>query len=290
MKTKLCKVLCSGMLLAFLLTGCGTQSNQAGYIGVDAAKAIALTSAGTSENEATFNSTSLEERDGTDYYAIDFTAGGIDYHCDVDAITGVIIDSSQSGSGSTASSDTTESGAQSTQETDTENSGASSSTSGASSSSQTTSNTEIITEEEAQAIALDHAELTADQVTFIKSKLERDDGQQIYDIEFYSSDYEEYDYTINASTGSILSVDYDLNGYSIPSDSNSTITADQAREIALEQVPGATTSDIYEFETDYDDGRLEYEGKIWYDGVEYEFTIDGYSGAIREWDVEYKHH
>ncbi|HJB04112.1 MAG TPA: PepSY domain-containing protein, partial [Candidatus Evtepia excrementipullorum] len=52
------------------------------------------------------------------------------------------------------------------------------------------------------------------------------------------------------------------------------------------EVPGATASDIYEFETDRDDGRLEYEGTIYYDGTEYEFTIDGYSGAIRDWDVE----
>lgn len=50
--------------------------------------------------------------------------------------------------------------------------------------------------------------------------------------------------------------------------------------------PGATASDIREFETDYDDGRTEYEGKIVYDGMEYEFEIDGYSGAIRNWESE----
>ncbi len=284
MKKKLNIILCGGTLLALLLAGCGQQSNQAGYIGVDAAKAIALTSAETSETDAVFTSTLLEERDGTDYYAIDFTAGEISYQYDIDAITGVIIDSSQTennSASSNASSGTTDSSTQSAQETDT-------GTSGSTSSTQTDSSSAVITETEAQAIALDHAGLTTDQVTFIKSKLERDDGRQVYDIEFYSNHHEEYDYTIDASTGSVLSVDYDLNGYNIPSDSSSTITADQAKEIALEQVPGATASDIYEFETDYDDGRLEYEGTIWYDGVEYEFTIDGYSGSIREWDVEYK--
>lgn len=35
-----------------------------------------------------------------------------------------------------------------------------------------------------------------------------------------------------------------------------------------------------------DDGRLEYEGTIYYNGVEYEFSIDGYSGAIRSWEVD----
>ncbi|MBP3486562.1 MAG: PepSY domain-containing protein, partial [Oscillospiraceae bacterium] len=55
---------------------------------------------------------------------------------------------------------------------------------------------------------------------------------------------------------------------------------------ALAQVPGATVDNIREFGVDYDDGRLEYEGKIYYDHMEYEFEIDGYSGAIRSWDVE----
>ena len=48
----------------------------------------------------------------------------------------------------------------------------------------------------------------------------------------------------------------------------------------------ATANDILEFEVDHDDGRMEYEGKILYDGMEYEFEIDAYSGAIQEWDAE----
>ena len=68
--------------------------------------------------------------------------------------------------------------------------------------------------------------------------------------------------------------------------SDAILDAILAKEIALAEVPGATASDIYEFETDRDDGRLEYEGTIYYNGTEYDFTIDGYSGAIRGWDVE----
>ena len=56
--------------------------------------------------------------------------------------------------------------------------------------------------------------------------------------------------------------------------------------MALAQVPGAAVSDIQEFKADDDDGRTEYEGKIIYDGMQYEFEIDGYSGAIRSWEVE----
>ena len=71
-----------------------------------------------------------------------------------------------------------------------------------------------------------------------------------------------------------------------PSTTSGLIGEDQARQIALAEVPGATVNDIYEFELDRDDGRLEYEGTIYYNGMEYEFTIDGYSGAIRSWEAE----
>lgn len=64
------------------------------------------------------------------------------------------------------------------------------------------------------------------------------------------------------------------------------ISEEEARQIALDQVPGATAQDIREFESGYDNGRLEYEGKIHYEQKEYEFEIDGYSGDILKWDVE----
>ena len=143
-----------------------------------------------------------------------------------------------------------------------------------------------ITEDQARQIAPDHAGLSASQVTFLKSRLDYDDGRQVYDVEFYSSDYTEYDYEIDAATGDILSYDSDAEGYAPPTANTTAITADQARQIALAEVPGATVNDIYEFELDRDDGRLEYEGTIYYNGMEYEFTIDGYSGAIRSWEAE----
>ena len=44
--------------------------------------------------------------------------------------------------------------------------------------------------------------------------------------------------------------------------------------------------DICEWKLDYDDGRTEYEGKIIYGGMEYEFTINAATGAVTEWDAE----
>lgn len=64
------------------------------------------------------------------------------------------------------------------------------------------------------------------------------------------------------------------------------ISEDAAKKIALDQIPGATTQDIQRFESDYDNGILQYEGKIYYEQKEYEFEIDAYDGTILEWDVD----
>ena len=283
MKRKAIPALCAAGLLALALTGCGggTAGGQAEYIGIDAAKAVALESAGVAEDDAVFSTAGLDKRNGMDYYAVDFTAGGQSYEYDIDAVTGVVIDSSSGG----GTAETPAAG---------DDDGTASAPAAASpspSAGQTTGGqaaATAVTEEQAREAALSHAGLTADQVTFVRSELDRDDGRLMYDVEFYTSDYKEYDYEIDAATGEILSYDYDAEGYSYQPNATpgTAITAEQARAIALAEVPGAAESDIYEFETDRDDGRLEYEGKIIYNNTEYEFTIDGYSGAIREWDAE----
>ena len=281
MKRKAIPALCTAGLLALALTGCGggTAGGQAEYIGIDAAKAVALEAAGVAEDDAVFSTAGLDKRNGMDYYAVDFTAGGRSYEYDIDAVTGVVIDSSSGG----GTAETPAAG---------DDDGTASAPAAASpspSAGQTTGGqAAAVTEEQARETALSHAGLTADQVTFVRSELDRDDGRLMYDVEFYTSDYKEYDYEIDAATGEILSYDYDAEGYSYQPNATpgTAITAEQARAIALAEVPGATESDIYEFETDRDDGRLEYEGKIIYNNTEYEFTIDGYSGAIREWDAE----
>lgn len=271
MKHKLFPALAAVLILALALAGCAPQTAQAEYIGIDAAKTIALEAAGVSESAAVFSTAGLDRQNGTDYYAVDFTANGRTYAYDIDAVTGVIIDSSEDQS-------------QPAQATDGGASADGANSSGTS--SQSTDGSTAITEDQAREIALADAGLTAEEVTFLKTQLDRDDGRLVYDVEFYNADYTEYDYEIDAADGTILSSDFDAEGYTAPADSATAITADQAKEIALAEVPGATVDDIYEFELDRDDGRLEYEGAIWYDGTEYEFTIDGYSGAIRSWEAD----
>ena len=66
----------------------------------------------------------------------------------------------------------------------------------------------LLTDEEAAAIALEHAGVSADQVTGLRLSYELDDGIPEYDVEFIV-DRVEYEYTIHAETGEILSFDMD---------------------------------------------------------------------------------
>ena len=153
---------------------------------------------------------------------------------------------------------------------------------------QSTAQADYIGTDAAKAIALEAAGIGEADATFTTAELETRNNTPYYEVDFTAGG-QEYDYDIDALTGTVIAGSQQAAG-STGSHGGSTgdtaITADQAKEIALAEVPGATASDIYEFETDRDDGRLEYEGTIYYNGTEYDFTIDGYSGAIRGWDVE----
>ena len=64
------------------------------------------------------------------------------------------------------------------------------------------------------------------------------------------------------------------------------ISSDEAVQSALARVPGATVANVTEFNRDYENGRLEYEGEIHYNGYEYDFEIDADTGTITKWEVE----
>ena len=145
-----------------------------------------------------------------------------------------------------------------------------------------------LTEEDAKNMALAFASLTEDQVVFVKSDLEMEDGYKVYDVEFYTEDFREFDYEIDAATGEVLSFDSDAEFYtpSNPTTGDSVITEEDAKTLAIAKVPGASLSDIREFKADRDDGRMEYEGTIVYDKTEYDFEINAATGEFLSWEAE----
>lgn len=67
---------------------------------------------------------------------------------------------------------------------------------------------QLISPEQAQNIALEHAGVTSDEAVGLHTVLQIDDGRQEYDVTFRVG-HLEYEYEIDAATGKILSTDID---------------------------------------------------------------------------------
>lgn len=271
-----------------------TQARQPSYISMAQAQTAALDAANIDAASADISSSTLDEVAGVSCYKVEFTAGGRAYDYSINAETGEVLEMSVRDEAA-APADAPQTDAPVSGTTTAPASGSSHAASAsvqAAPSTNTNTSTGVVDEAKAQEIALAHAGVKAADATITKSKLDYDDGRQVYEIEFYvsgSSGYTEYDYEIEAATGKIVSYDHDAESYAPPAQSTNSgvkVTEATAKKTALSRVSGATEKDIYEWKLDYDDGRTEYEGKIIYGGMEYEFTINAATGAVTEWDVE----
>jgi len=256
---------------------------QTQMIRMEEAQEAALKAAGIEAAAADISATTLSEVKGVACYKVEFTSGEYAYVYTINAETGAVMEMSSQEKNAQASGTQTE-------VTDPAAAASAPAQTSAQAPAQTVTGTGTVDEAAAQKIALEHAGVKAADATIIKSKLDYDDGRQVYDIEWYAGGVK-YDYEIAVGTGEIVSSSYEekMMGASSgigASSGNVTVSEADAKKTALDRVSGATDKDIYEWKLDYDDGRLEYEGKIIYAGTEYEFTIDAATGSIIEWDAE----
>lgn len=275
--------------LAMTLTGCRDNAaasipqqssqeqtkEQTQMIPMEEAQEAALKAAGIEAADADISATTLSEVAGVTCYKVEFTSGEYAYIYTINAETGAVMEMSsqeQNAQASGTQTEATDSTAPTTAQTS------------ASVPAHTETGTETVDEAAAQKIALEHAGVKAADATIIKSKLDYEDGRQLYDIEWYAGGAK-YDYEIATDTGEIISSAYEEKTVGANSN-NVTVSEADAKKTAIDRVSGATDKDIYEWKLDYDDGRPEYEGKIIYAGTEYEFTIDAATGSIIEWDAE----
>ena len=67
-----------------------------------------------------------------------------------------------------------------------------------------------LTQDEALAKALEHAQLKKDQLDFLKKvELDYEHGRKIYEISFYQGGFE-FEYDVDAETGAILKFEKDF--------------------------------------------------------------------------------
>lgn len=160
-----------------------------------------------------------------------------------------------------------------------------------------TTTTNTISETEAQAIALEDAGLAEGDVSFTKTKLDRDDGRSQYDIEFIASaDNTRYDYEIDAESGAILSADRETgrNGSTTTANSTTTgqqaegeITSDEAKAIALQHAGVNEADALYiNIEYDHDDNRNEWSVDFASQDTEYDYEINAADGSVLKAEKE----
>ena len=249
-------------------------------IGVEGAKQIALAHAKVAQKDVTFIKAELETENGRLVYDIEFYSGNVEYDYDIDAVSGDIVSYDYDIENYDIPVQPTEV-------------------------QQTNVDTVDIGVEKAKDIALSHAGHSLDKVSFVKAEIDYEDGIKVYDIDFYSGNVE-YDYEINAATGSILSVDWDIEDYSIPAPepapteapapapaptaapapapapkkaASSGISAERAKQIALSHA-GVGSAHFTKVELDTEDGIRVYEIEFKVGNVEYDYDINAATGAI----------
>ena len=275
--------------LAMTLTGCRDNAaasipqqssqeqtkEQTQMIPMEEAQEAALKAADIEAADADISATTLSEVAGVACYKVEFTSGEYAYAYTINAETGAVMEMSSQEQNAQASGTQTEvadSAAPAPAQTS------------AAAPAQNATGTGTVDEAAAQKIALEHAGVKAADATITKSKLDYEDGRQVYDIEWYVGGAK-YDYEIAADTGEIISSAYEEKTMGADS-RNVTVSEADAKKTALDRVSGATDKNLYEWKLDYEDGHPEYEGKIIYGGTEYEFTIDASTGSVMEWDAE----
>ena len=267
----------TALMLAAALAGCGNTpaADQTAKISMEQAQEAALEAANIDAADAEVSSATLSEVAGVTCYKVEFTSGDHAYNYSINAENGEVLEASYRDKNA-APTDSTQ--------LDTPASGATSTPAQTAPSTNTNTSTGAVDKAKAQEIALAHAGIKVADATITKSKLDYDDGRQVYEIEWYANGAK-YDYEVDAATGEIVNSGYEAQTV-VGTGSSATVSEATAKQTALARVSGATEKDIYEWKLDYDDGRPEYEGKIIYGGTEYEFTIDATSGTVTEWDAE----
>ena len=219
-------VIAMGVVTALAMTACSMiPSAKASYISMDAAQSKALNAANVDAANVESYSAQMGDVGTTTCYEVQFVSDGYAYYYAVNATDGEIVKVTKTPVGEkpiqAQPEQTTDASASQTGETtpstatgNQNNTATTKPTAG-----QTTTTPAAngqITLEQAKETALKHAGLKADAVTFVKAEQDYENGKLVYEVEFVTNDggkVVEYDYEIDAATGTVVSYDYDAENY-----------------------------------------------------------------------------
>lgn len=156
--------------------------------------------------------------------------------------------------------------------------------------SQSTAQADYIGTDAAKAIALEAAGIGEADATFTTAELETRNNTPYYEVDFTAGG-QEYDYDIDALTGTVIAGSQQAAGSTGNTDGSTgdtAITADKAKEIALNHAGVKAADAIFvKAGLDWDDGRTEYEVEFYAGNTEYDYSIDATTGAIRSYDHDW---
>ncbi len=219
-------------------------------VGCQAAFDAALAYAGVAQSDVSLIDVDPELDEYTPYYDVELMIGGREYDYTVAAYTGQVLYGEKPADSAAVTAapavDITQDGA-------------------------------VTTALRWDALPVDSAALTGTP----RVKMDRDDGQTHYDVTFETDAYG-YEYEIDAATGEVLSVKierlYNAGGAGDIGEDAALAAAMAHAGLTQEQVTWS------ECKRDVDDGRLEYEVDMRTGNGEYEYTIDGTTGAVLEYE------
>lgn len=271
-----------------------TQSTD---IGESAAKEIAFTDAGISAEQVQYLWSKMDYDDGKAVYDVEFVVNGVEYDYEIDAVSGTILSVDQEADNYRAANQTA--GTQAASQTSgnaapQKTTAQSNSTAQTANQGSTVQQNNYIGEQAAQDAALAHAGVSAQNVSFVRTKLDWDNGRWQYEVEFYDQGTE-YDYSIDAVTGEVLGYDYDAEYYTANNNTaamqtapGAQISAEDAKAIALAHA-GVSAQDAQRMEMGFDNehGRSVYEFE-WHVGwTEYSCDVDANTGEVVGYSSEY---
>ncbi len=228
------------------------------------AEQLALEYAGVDISDAQIVKCESDYENGREVYEVEFVKDGVKYEYVIDAETEEIIEAEVEQKGNTPVDDSAQ----------------------------------MISLERSKEIALEHAGLAENAVTFEKSELDREDGRTVYEIDFTDGSFE-YDYEIEAYTGAVVGYDREKEEVrpsapevnppvevvppAVPETSTAPelIGTESAKEIALSHAGLTAEAVIFEkSELDIERGVKVYEIEFKSNGFEYDYEIDAVSGNI----------
>lgn len=149
--------------------------------------------------------------------------------------------------------------------------------------------------EKARLCAYTHAGVDAQDVTWEEVDFDYEDGRMVYELEFCAAGVE-YEYDVDALNGNVVKYSQETRNQgqqtqqtqqtqqgqqtqTAPSGSDIGQEAAQAAAFAHAGVTASQAANVV-VERDWDDGRLEYSVEFWVGTVEYDYEIDGTTGAV----------